>query len=185
MAQYTAYDWAWTINAPSTLNEEEQKQWLLTIVDLDLEPLAESDDVAYICWKGERVSNGHIQGFVQFIRKYTLSQVRSLIGKTVHCEKINSPPLANKRYVQKEESSWAPILFTDYGEFIEEWRDRRKSEVKETHYRQRLPQCYPHKFVPHWDARLTSRYVICFRCDMCLPHCENDIQYLTERFDDW
>lgn len=160
MAQYIGYDWAWTINAPSDLDEKHQKRFLVDSIAQITAAL--TPEVAYICYKGERVTNGHLQGFVQFTVQVTRNQVKHILGKTAHVEKITKPPLANKRYVEKAESQWA-IPFAEHGEFIEEWRGLAKTGVST----KRSP-CPPHEFVPCWLAQAPSNTMHCMRCNLIL-----------------
>lgn len=110
MAQWRSSAWAWTLNAPSTLDEDDQELWLLCEADS-----IQSIECLYVCYKGERVNNGHLQGFIQFSNIVNFKAVKAMFHKSIHIEKCLGSAASNYKYVAKSKSAWR-IPFWEKGE---------------------------------------------------------------------
>lgn len=93
MPAQQAKNWCFTIN-----NYEENGQELL------LQRGAETESVLYLV-AGKEVGEGgtpHIQGYVQFSKRLTLSTVKRLVGERAHCEVSRGTPQQAAQYCKKD-----------------------------------------------------------------------------------
>lgn len=102
MAQWVSDRWCWTINAPKDKNEDEQEAYLLEVAEK-----VRGIDCKYICYKGERVSCGHLQGYIEFVEDHRMKVVKSLFPVThVHLTKARGDWEQNHVYITKLETAW-------------------------------------------------------------------------------
>lgn len=118
MAQWRSTAWCWTLNAPKHLDEDDQEMWLLCEADS-----IQQIDCKYVCYKGERVTNSHLQGFVQFTQVMNFKEVKAMFHKSIHIEKCAGTAAQNYRYCAKKKSFWR-IPFWESGTFTTEVNQR-------------------------------------------------------------
>ena len=107
MAQHRSKYWTWCLNAPRELDAEHQLAWLLEAAEK-----CKLIDCLFLCFKGERVTNGHLQGYIQFPMEMNRNAVKDLFpSKIVHLDKSFGSPMDNIIYVTKEETSWGVPYF--------------------------------------------------------------------------
>jgi len=95
----SAKNWCFTINNP-----EDGDRANLEYLNPELH--RQSLDCNYVIYQLEKGEHGtpHYQGYLQFTKRKTLNQIKSILGSRSHLEVARGSPLANKEYCSKEES---------------------------------------------------------------------------------
>lgn len=117
MAQWTNYEWCYTINAEKNSDEESA---IAQLEDIYANAMGIDDVVYHIC-KGEVGESGnyHLQGFIFFNNKMTMKKVKKLFGcDDMHLEKRLDKSTAHKAaaYCRKEETAWDAFPLFEIGE---------------------------------------------------------------------
>jgi hypothetical protein len=100
MPAQQAKHWTWTLNNPT-----DDEVGLLVALGSELPEL-----VQYLVFSREFGESGtpHLQGYIAFKSKKTLSYVRETISARAHCEVSRGSPQQNKDYVSKENPEGQP-----------------------------------------------------------------------------
>lgn len=95
----SAKNWCFTINNP-----EDGDRANLEYLNPELH--RQSLDCNYVIYQLEEGVSGtrHYQGYLQFTKRKTLNQVKSILGSRSHLEVARGSPNSNKEYCSKEES---------------------------------------------------------------------------------
>lgn len=127
-------NWCFTLNNPTN---EETERFLL---------IADNPDIQYIVYQLEAgvVGTVHFQGYVQFIKRVRLSQVKAALSPRCHVERALGTPDQNRSYCTKEPRSGGPFEFgemvmpgkrTDIESFVAAMKERilPEAEILEAH----------------------------------------------------
>lgn len=117
--------WCFTLNNPTRAE---------TILLEDL--YNKEDDVTYLVFQLEQgdLETPHYQGFIQFINRKRMTQVKKILGPRAHIERTNGTAAQNRTYCTKEPRLEGPLEFGTMVEKgkrkdIEEFRTRMKEKL--------------------------------------------------------
>jgi len=94
----SAKNWCFTINNPTAVDNAN--------LDYLTDPLHRvSIELNYVIYQLERGEEGtpHYQGYLQFNKRRTITQIKAFLGFRVHLEVAKGSPISNKEYCSKSD----------------------------------------------------------------------------------